>query len=71
MASERFVDLEKKVIEHSEYLKKEIMVNLEKMSEDMMEKSKRISVATFKVIEMEPMIRNIQSDLTKYDKVDL
>ena len=71
MASERFVDLEEKVIEHSEYLKKEIMVNLEKMSEDMMEKSKRISVATFKVIEMEPMIRNIQSDLTKYDKVDL
>ena len=43
---------------------------LKVQSDDMAEKSKKVAMATFKVTEMEPIVKNIQSTLHKYDQMD-
>lgn len=36
-----------------------------------MEKSKRITIATYKIIEIEPVIKRIESTIEKFDQVDI
>lgn len=61
--------MDQKMAKYKDSLKKELNDNLEKQNADIMEKSRRITMATHKIIEIEPVIKRLESQFERFDTV--
>ena len=51
--------IDKKLADHKTQLKEELTENLEKINIDVKEKSQKVSAAMYKMLEIEPLLKDI------------
>jgi hypothetical protein len=66
-AVNNFNDLEKRLAEHRDLLLKEVTQTLQAQNADQKQRDNKLSIAIFKITELEPVVKNIQSNLKTFD----
>lgn len=68
VAIDHYNSLEHRLAAHKESIKKEMKENFDLQNEDLKDYSKKLSLAIFKMTEIEPTIKNIQSSLFDFEQ---
>jgi hypothetical protein len=66
-AIDQYHNLEQRLADHKDQLTKEISATIEQQNKDLLEKSKKVSIAIYKMNEIEPVIKKIESTLIKFE----
>ena len=69
-AVRNYEDINDRFLEHKKQIKEELTSNLDSFNEDLKDKSQKIAMAMYKMSDIEPAIKEIKSNMTKYEKID-